>query len=186
MFSKSALPVVLGVVFLLLVSSVVFVNNSYNRFSFSEHRISLAWRDLDEQLQKGYFLTAKLLNLVPACSKGEERLLVTMGVALARTNGIPPSNYTELVQAQSDVYRSLMESIGMLKICLLLETDQAVVQVLDELKNVEIKIIESEKSYNEAVTEYNASISKFPANIVAVFMGLREKPYFGSSFPFRS
>jgi LemA protein len=59
-----------------------------------------------------------------------------------------------------------------------LKSNQNFMRLQDELAGTENRIAVERRAYNETVRSYNASIKRFPGNIVARLFGFDEREYF--------
>lgn len=62
-----------------------------------------------------------------------------------------------------------------------LKSNQNFIALQDELEGTENRIAVERKRYNDTAKEYNTTIRKFPATIIANMTGFQQKAYFTAS-----
>ena len=59
-----------------------------------------------------------------------------------------------------------------------LRSSENVSQLMDELAGTENRVAVERRRYNDLVRDYNTTIKKFPANLIAGTFGFNERSYF--------
>ena len=59
-----------------------------------------------------------------------------------------------------------------------LKANENFINLSDELAGTENRIANARTTYNDAVSDYNSTVKKFPSNLIANLFGFKEKDYF--------
>ena len=166
--------VILGIVVVVLV----FIWVTYNGLVTLRQRTNQAFADIDVQMKQRHDLIPNLVETVKGYAGHERGTLEA--VVQARNAAISASGQGPAQQAQAENMLSgalrqlfaLSESYPDLKASANFQQLQA------SLSDIENKLAAARRFFNNAVSEYNASIQAFPAVLFASMFGFTGRDFF--------
>ena len=135
---------------------VIFFYATYNGFVNKEEGVKTAWANVETQYQRRADLIPNLVNTVKGYAAHETQTLNEVRSALGR------------LIAVSESYPDL-------------KANQNFLELQAQLEGTENRIAVARKDFNAAAQQYNVSVRRFPANLVARMFGFGQKPYFESA-----
>ena len=170
--------IIVAVVIIYIFSWVKGINNTAVT---SDQNVKEAWGNVQTAYQKRNDLIVNLVKTVKGAAEYEKGTLeaVIKARAEASKTTIDPSNITpeqlaKFNQAQSSLSRLLVTVEQYPS----LQANTNFLKLQDEITSMENQILTARTRYNEAIKPFNNNILTFPRNIIANFLGLKEKPYF--------
>jgi len=164
---------VIAVIVVLLVVSVI---GKYNTLMEMETAVDARWAQVENQLQRRADLIPNLVNTVKGYAAHEEKVFTDIADARARLLG------AKSPEAQMEANAGLDSALGRLlalsEAYPELKADTSFVRLQDELAGTENRIATERMRFNESVQTWNATIKKFPTNILANMMGKQSKTFF--------
>lgn len=94
---------------------------------------------------------------------------------------LTPEKLAEFQQAQQKVGSALGRLIAVAEQYPDLKANQNFLELQAQLEGTENRIAVARKDFNAAAQQYNVSVRRFPANLVARMFGFGQKPYFESA-----
>jgi len=168
---------VIVVIILILASSLT---GRYNALVVANENIDGAWAQVENVLQRRADLIPNLVETVKGFAAQERGIFEEVALARSRLLGAGPSGLTPAMAAEANA--GLTSALGRLLAIAEaypnLKSDQNFIRLQDELAGSENRIAVERMRYNDAVREYNASIKRFPNNLLAGFFGFGEREYF--------
>ncbi|MBV9464277.1 MAG: LemA family protein [Verrucomicrobiae bacterium] len=150
----------------------------YNRIQTLDEQANTAQSQIEVQLQRRADLIPNLVNTVKGYAQHEKGVLEE--VTRLRSQWGEAKTTAE----KADTANRLEGALGRLMVVVErypdLKANQNFRALQDELAGTENRISVERRRYNEAVQGYNASIQRFPTNIVAGFGHFEAMPYFES------
>lgn len=134
----------------------IFFYATYNGFVNREEGLKSAWSNVETQYQRRADLIPNLVNTVKGYAAHETQTLNEVRSALGR------------LIAVSESYPDL-------------KANQNFLELQAQLEGTENRISVARKQFNEVARNYNVSVRRFPANLVAKMFGFEQKPYFESA-----
>lgn len=134
----------------------IFFYATYNGFVNREEGLKSAWSNVETQYQRRADLIPNLVNTVKGYAAHETQTLNEVRSALGR------------LIAVSEGYPDL-------------KANQNFLELQAQLEGTENRIAVARKDFNAAAQQYNVSVRRFPANLVARMFGFGQKPYFESA-----
>src|SRR5277367_6713989 len=161
--------VVLGLV-------VLFFVFTYNRLVALRQAYKNAFADIDVQLKQRQDLVPNLVETVKGYAAHERGTLdeVTQARAAAASAG----DMAAKAQAESLLTGALGKLMAVAEAYPDLKANQNFLQLQGELSDLENKIAAARRFFNNAVGEYNASIQRFPAVLIAGMAGFAPRDFF--------
>ena len=167
---------------------VIFFYATYNGFVNKEEGLKGAWADVETQYQRRADLIPNLVSTVKGYAAHETQTLneVTEARAPATSvnlsaDGLTPERLAQFQRAQAEVRSALGRLIAVSESYPDLKANQNFLELQAQLEGTENRIAVARKDFNAAAQQYNVSVRRFPANLVARMFGFGQKPYFESA-----
>ena len=166
----------------------IFFYATYNGFVNREEGLKSAWSNVETQYQRRADLIPNLVNTVKGYAAHETQTLNDVTEARARATSInlsaddlTPEKLAQFQQAQAQVRSALGRLIAVSESYPDLKANQNFLELQAQLEGTENRIAVARKDFNAAAQQYNVSVRRFPANLVARMFGFGQKPYFESA-----
>lgn len=167
---------------------VIFFYATYNGFVNREEGLKSAWSNVETQYQRRADLIPNLVNTVKGYAAHETQTLNEVTEARARATSInlsaddlTPERLAQFQRAQAEVRSALGRLIAVSESYPDLKANQNFLELQAQLEGTENRIAVARKDFNAAAQQYNVSVRRFPANLVARMFGFGQKPYFESA-----
>ncbi|MBQ2540554.1 MAG: LemA family protein [Paludibacteraceae bacterium] len=157
----------------------------YNAMVTMQENVEGAWGQVEAQCQRRIDLIPNLVATVKGYAAHEEATLE--GVINARAKAtqitIDPSNATPeqlaaFQKAQGELGQALGRLMAVAESYPELKANENFKQLADQLEGTENRIVYARSLFNDTAKEYNATIRRFPNNIIAGMCGFERKAYF--------
>lgn len=163
----------LGVIVLIVLWLIV----TYNGLVGLRQRTNQAFADIDVQLKQRHDLIPNLIETVKGYAAHEKTTLDA--VIQARNSALNAGGGTaQQAQAEGMLSGALGRLIALGEAYPDLKANTNFQQLQTELSNIENKLAAARRFFNNAVSEYNASIQAFPAALFSRSMGFVEREFF--------
>ena len=166
----------------------IFFYATYNGFVNREEGLKSAWSNVETQYQRRADLIPNLVNTVKGYAAHETQTLNEVTEARARATSInlsaddlTPERLAQFQRAQAEVRSALGRLIAVSESYPDLKANQNFLELQAQLEGTENRIAVARKDFNAAAQQYNVSVRRFPANLVARLFGFGQKPYFESA-----
>ncbi len=166
----------------------IFFYATYNGFVKREEGLKSAWSNVETQYQRRADLIPNLVNTVKGYAAHETQTLNEVTEARARATSInlsaddlTPERLAQFQRAQAEVRSALGRLIAVSESYPDLKANQNFLELQAQLEGTENRIAVARKDFNAAAQQYNVSVRRFPANLVARMFGFGQKPYFESA-----
>ena len=166
----------------------IFFYATYNGFVNREEGLNSAWSNVETQYQRRADLIPNLVNTVKGYAAHETQTLNEVTEARARATSInlsaddlTPERLAQFQRAQAEVRSALGRLIAVSESYPDLKANQNFLELQAQLEGTENRIAVARKDFNAAAQQYNVSVRRFPANLVARMFGFGQKPYFESA-----
>jgi LemA protein len=165
---------------LILIAVVVLIGalaiGAYNRLVALRQNVNEAFADIDVQLKQRQDLVPNLVETVKGYAAHERGTLDE--VTQARAAAVGAGNVEAKAQAESALTGALGRLMAVAESYPDLKANQNFLQLQAELADLENKIAAARRFFNNAVSEYNASIQRFPAVLIAGMAGFTARDFF--------
>ena len=166
----------------------IFFYATYNGFVNREEGLKSAWSNVETQYQRRADLIPNLVNTAKGYAAHETQTLNEVTEARARATSInlsaddlTPERLAQFQRAQAEVRSALGRLIAVSESYPDLKANQNFLELQAQLEGTENRIAVARKDFNAAAQQYNVSVRRFPANLVARMFGFGQKPYFESA-----
>lgn len=183
---RSTGAIVLLVVLLLVGFAGCAGCGTYNNLVTQDERVEQSWADVENNYQRRADLVPNLVSTVEGAAEFERSTLEDVVNARARATSInisaedldDPEKMQAYQEAQAELGRSLGRLLVVAEAYPQLRATEAFMTLQDQLEGTENRISVARRDYNASVQQYNTSVRRFPANIVAAFTGFdRRVPF---------
>ena len=169
------MTVLIVLLIIVVVVGILFIG-AYNRLVALRQNANEAFADIDVQLKQRSDLIPNLVETVKGYAAHERGTLdeVTAARAAATTAG----SVEQRAQAENALTGALGKLMAVAEAYPDLKANQNFMQLQGELADLENKIAAARRFFNNAIGEYNASIQRFPAVLVAGMFGFQARDFF--------
>jgi LemA protein len=168
----------------LLLLGMIFAG-SYNGLVSQREGVRKELSNVDTQYQRRADLIPNLVSTVKGAANFEQETLteVTEARAKATAISIDPSKATpqqlqQYQQSQGELSQALGRLLAVSEAYPQLQATQSFRDLQVQLEGTENRITVARRDYNNAASDYNARISRFPTAITAGLFGFDRFPYF--------
>lgn len=190
MKNKAVMFVVVALAIILVLFGILVIWNIgvYNNLVTSEQNVIKQWAQVENQYQRRADLIPNLVNTVKGYADFEKQVLTDVVEARAKVGqfNVTPEvlNDSQAFQrfqsAQGELSSALSRLLAVVENYPELKANENFLQLQAQLEGTENRIAVERKRFNETVQEYNVSIKRFPATILASIFGFKEKQYFSA------
>ena len=153
----------------IVVAVVLYAVVTYNGLVSLRQRVTQAFADIDVQLKQRHDLIPNLVETVKGYATHERGTLEA--VVQARNAALTASGPAQQAAAEGALSGALGRLMALAEAYPDLKANTNFQQLQSELSDVENKLAAARRFFNNAVSEYNASIESFPAVLFARPMG---------------
>ena len=165
------------IVILAVVAVVVLWGFSgYNSLITMNERADAQWATVETQYQRRFDLIPNLVNSVKAVLTQEQTVFGELADARARYSGASSPN--ERASAATQVESALSRLLVIVENYPQLQSSQNVRDLMAQLEGTENRISVERTRFNDMIRDYNASIKRFPKNLLASMFGFNVRSYF--------
>lgn len=167
--------------------AMVLSGCGYNTLQTKEEGVFKAWADVESTLQRRADLVPNLVETVKGYARHEQETLQSVIEARAKASSlqISPADLSNsaLMQQLQEAQGSLSSALSRLLLVVErypdLKASQNFLDLQNQLEGTENRINVARQRYNRAVSDFNGSIRRFPANLTNKFLlHLERKEYF--------
>ena len=192
----------LGALILIIIIFGVWIVGVRNHLVVLDQSVQSQWAQVENDYQRRYDLIPNLVRTVQGAANFEKSTLeavigarsrvgqVTMGGGAPGTQSNLPNSPQAMAQfeaAQGALSNALSRLLVVVERYPDLKSNQNFLELQSQLEGTENRIAVERRRYNEVVQQFNSSVQKFPANLVANMFGFVLKAYFrgvsGSNVP---
>ncbi|MCL6472622.1 MAG: LemA family protein [Firmicutes bacterium] len=170
--------IAIGAVVLVLVVVGIVMGGYYNSFISKSRAVDNQWAQVETQYQRRFDLIPNLVEATKGTLKQEQKVFGEIADARARYSGA--STPAQKVAAANQMESALSRLLVIVENYPQLRSNATVQQLMAQIEGTENRISVERRRYNDAATDYNTSISRFPGVVFAGMFGFKEKPLFKS------
>ncbi|KZE36438.1 LemA family protein [Bhargavaea cecembensis] len=166
------------IVGILVVLAIILVPK-YNSFVNLEEDVNQAYSQIENQLQRRMDLIPNLVETAKGYAAHEEEVFTDIADARSRLAGA--GSPEQQANANEELTGALSRLLVIAENYPDLKANENFRQLMDELAGTENRLAVARMDYNEAATEFNRNVRRFPGNLVAGIFGFDQKEYFEAS-----
>ena len=160
----------LAIIPLVLAAIMVFSGiGLYNSVKSAKIEVDSQYGQVENQIQRRADLIPNLVNTVKGYMQYEEKVLTEVTAARAKVAGA--ASPEEMAVADQELTGALGRLLAVVEKYPTLKSDAHFTELMREIAGSENRIAVARRDYNNAVREYNITVSTFPGNIFAGMMG---------------
>ncbi|MBP3737902.1 MAG: LemA family protein [Muribaculaceae bacterium] len=182
---KKGCLAILAIVVVVGISLFGWVKGTYNGLVEKQEGVKSAWSQVENVYQRRADLIPNLVNTVKGYAAHEKETLEAVINARANATAVKldASNMTEadlqrFQQAQGELSSALSRLIAVSESYPELKANENFLQLQNQLEGTENRITVERQKFNQVAQDYNTSVRKFPANIIAGIFNFDQRPYF--------
>jgi LemA protein len=166
------------IVLAVIVVIAIIVIAGYNSLVAMRQRVNQAFADVDVQLKQRHDLIPNLVETVKGYAAHERGTLEA--VIQARNSAVAATGQGPAAQgaAENQLSGALRQIFALSESYPDLKANANFQQLQAELTDLENKIAASRRFFNNAVSEYNSGIQRFPAVLFAGMFGFTQRTFF--------
>ncbi|WP_353480245.1 LemA family protein [Haliscomenobacter sp.] len=178
-----------------LISSVVLILvglmllfggcSTYNGMVNSDEDVDNTWSKVQSAYQRRADLIPNLVNTVKGVANFEKSTLTAVVEARAKASSITidpstatPEQLAAFQQAQSGISQTLGRLMVISEQYPELKANQSFLELQSQLEGTENRIKVARDNYNDAATNFNKKIRRFPASLIAGMSGFHQRSQF--------
>ena len=173
---NSKIGIVVGSIAAVVVLIVVSIVGSYNGLVDRETRVDQTVADLEVQLQRRFDLIPNLVSAVEGALEQERAIIDSVTEARTRYAGAGSSE--DRLDAAADLEGALSRLLVVVENYPQVASLQNVRDLQVQLEGTENRVAQARRTYNEAASDYNRNIRRFPRAIVASLFGFEKRDLF--------
>ena len=160
----------LAIIPLVLALIMVFSGiGLYNSVKSAKIEVDTQYGQVENQIQRRADLIPNLVNTVKGYMQYEEKVLTEVTAARAKVAGA--ASPEEMAAADQELTGALGRLLAVVENYPTLKSDAHFTELMREIAGSENRIAVARRDYNNAIREYNITVSTFPGNIFAGMMG---------------
>lgn len=163
-------------ILIILFMIVIFFGFFYNAIVAKEEAVRSAYAQIESNLQREVDLLPNLVNVVKKYAQHEET--VFENITALRAGASKSLQPQQLAKLDRSLKQSTLQLFAVAENYPQLASSEHFLALQSQIEGAQNRINVSRMLYNEAVSEYNAYIRQFPANIIAKMTGFQQKEYF--------
>ena len=177
----------LVLILLVLFPMISLSGCGYNSLQVKEEGVNRAWANIEATLQRRQDLIPNLVATVKGYAAHEKETLEAVVNARAKASSIQltakdlgnADKMRQFQAAQGNLGSALARLMVVVERYPDLKANQNFLDLQNQLEGTENRINVARQRYNQAVSDFNSSIRKFPANLTNSFLlHLQRKEYF--------
>ena len=193
----------LGALILVILIFGVWIVGVRNHLVVLDQSVQSQWAQVENDYQRRYDLIPNLVRTVQGAANFEKstreavvNARARVGQVTTQAGGAPgtqsnvpnsPQAMAQFEAAQGALSNALSRLLVVVERCPELKSNQNFLELQSQLEGTENRIAVERRRYNEVVQQFDSSVQKFPANLVANMFGFALKAYFrgvsGSNVP---
>lgn len=166
----------IGIPIFIVLVLILWVAGTYNALISADQNVKRSWADVETQYQRRIDLIPNLVNSVKGYMTFEKDLLAR--ITDLRTQWMSSATAEERVNTANQIEAALKTIFAVSENYPDLKADNTVISMMDELAGTENRISVARMKYNEAIMQYNNLVKFVPSNVIAGWMGMKEKTPF--------
>lgn len=177
---------ILIVVAVVVIGAIMWGTGIYNNLVGLDENVTQSWSQVENQYQRRTDLIPNLVNTVKGVANFEKETYTAVTEARSKVNQIKmtpemlndPNAFAQFQNAQDGLSSALSRLLVTVENYPQLKANENFSQLQAQLEGTENRISVERKKFNEVVQNYNTTVRRFPASLIAGFTGFTQKQYF--------
>jgi len=170
-----------GIVVLVVLILVAWFVGTYNAIIAADQNVIKVWADVETNYQRRIDLIPRLVNTTKGYMQFEQGTLTK--ITELRSQWMATSTEEQRVAVANQLEAALRSIILTYENYPELKSNTVVTGLMDELSGTENRIAVARINYNDAVRNYNNIVKFIPSNVIAGWMGMKERTPFNATTP---
>lgn len=175
------------IVGVLIILAFFSFKGYYNNFITLEEQVNQTWAQVENVYQRRADLIPNLVEVVKGYASHEKETLQGVVEARSKMGGQVnvgadvlnnPQAFEKFQQMQGALSSALQRLMVVVERYPDLKADKRFGELQAQLEGTENRIAVERRRFNESVQNYNTTIRRFPANMMAGMFGFQQKVYF--------
>ena len=149
---------------------------NYNTLVSTKESVDQRWAQVDNQLQRRNDLIGSLVETVKGTAIQEQEVFGKIATARAQLAGAHTPD--EKIAAGQQMDGALARLLVVVENYPQLKSNEAFLQLMDELAGTENRLATERMRYNQEVQGYNVLVKRFPTNLYATAFNFDQAPYY--------
>jgi LemA protein len=182
----------LGCLVVLVILAVIvggWVSRQYNSLVKSREAVNTAWSQVENVYQRRMDLIPNLVATVKGVADFEKSTYTAVAEARAQAGQMKitsdvledPAAFEKFQQTQGQLSSALSRLFAVAENYPQLKANQNFLDLQSQLEGTENRIAVERRRFNEVAQGYNTQLKTFPTNLIAGFLGFKERPYFAAA-----
>jgi LemA protein len=173
---RAGLLIVLAIIVVAVLGIGGCLVGNYNTLVTKKEAVDQAWAQVDNQLQRRNDLIGSLVETVKGTAIQEQEVFGKIADARARLAGARGTD--ERIAAGQQMDTALSRLLVVIENYPQLRSNEAFLQLMDELAGTENRLATERMRYNQEVQGYNVLVKRFPTNLFATMFGFKQATYY--------
>jgi LemA protein len=172
----NANTIIAGIIVVFIGAALIaYVIGLYNRLVLLTNNVAKAYANIDVLLMQRADEVPNLVAIVKGSQEHEQAVLKEL--AAIRSQFISTKNSDQRIKLSNQFNSLWAKTIAVVENYPELQAGKAFLQLQKRITQLEDHIADRREFFNESVTLYNDGIRQFPAVMMALLTGFREKTY---------
>ncbi len=182
----------LGCLVVLVILAIIvggWATGQYNNLVKSREAVNTAWSQVENVYQRRMDLIPNLVATVKGVAEFEKSTYTAVAEARAQAGQMKitadvledPAAFEKFQQTQGQLSSALSRLFAVAENYPQLKANQNFLDLQSQLEGTENRIAVERRRFNEVAQGYNTQLKTFPTNLIAGFMGFKERPYFSAA-----
>jgi len=164
------------IILAIVVILVLYTWSTFNSLATGKVRIKEAFSGIDVQLKRRIDLVPNLVATVKGYAKHEKEVFENVTKARASLMGAQTTH--EKAVSNNMLSGALKSLFAVSENYPTLKASDNFLELQQELSDIEAKIAYARQFYNTNVSSYNATLAKFPGNVIGNSFGYKPEDFF--------
>jgi LemA protein len=173
---RAGLLIVLAIVAVVVLGIGGCLVGNYNTLVTTKEAVDQKFAQVDNQLQRRNDLIGSLVETVKGTAIQEQEVFGKIAEARAQLAGAHSPG--EKIAAGQTMDGALGRLLVVVENYPQLKSNEAFLQLMDELSGTENRLATERMRYNEQVQQYNVLVKRFPTNLYASMFNFKEGTYY--------
>lgn len=174
--------IAIGILAVLIISMISFVGScvgTYNNLVEMEENVNHKFANVQTQMQSRI---EKIPDLVKVADEAAEHLeSIYASIAEGRSALSASSTPDELDAANAEITENINQFLAVVENYPTITASEQYTALMDSIEGAANRIAVAREDYNEAVTEYNKTVRRFPGSLLAGIFGFERMEGFKAS-----
>ena len=160
----------------LAVILLIYVIANYNKLVKYKNKVKQSWSLIDIQLKLRFDLVPNLTRTIKKYCQHEQELI--QEVTKIRKQAVEAVKEKDKIELSNQLVRGIKNMVAVSEAYPEVKADKMFSKFMQELVDIEDRIVAARRIYSSNVTEYNTMVESFPTSILAKVFGYKKEEVF--------